>query len=53
VRASLADDYGVSLRADLDRLVARAIAPERAKMLGQPPEILLSEWEQFKERWKR
>jgi hypothetical protein len=33
--------------------VARAIAPERAKMLGQPPEILLSEWEEFKERWKR
>ena len=30
VRASLADDRGVALRADLDRLVTQAIIPERA-----------------------
>ena len=30
LRASLADDRGVALRADLDRLVTQAIIPERA-----------------------
>ena len=53
VRAPLGTDYGESLRVDLDRLMSRAIAPERAKVISVPPELLLSEWEQFKERWKR
>lgn len=53
VRAPLGTDYGESLRADLDRLMSRAIAPERAKAISVPPEFLLAEWEQFKERWKR
>lgn len=53
VRAPLGTDYGESLRVDLDRLVSRAIAPERAKAISVPPEFLLGEWEQFKERWKR
>lgn len=53
VRAPLGTDYGESLRVDLDRLVSRAIAPERAKALSVPPAFLLGEWDQFKERWKR
>ena len=51
VRASLTIDHGAMLRADLDRLVQRSIAPERAKMRAQPPEELLAEWESFKEKW--
>ena len=35
-----ASDSGVALRADLDRLVLRAIVPERAKATAQPPETL-------------
>ncbi len=53
VRAPLASDYGESLRVDLDRLVGRAIAPERAKAISVPPELLIGEWELFKARWKR
>src|SRR5205823_937414 len=50
VRAGLASDRGVSLRADLDRLVLRGIVPDRARALAQPPEALRQDWERFKER---
>jgi hypothetical protein len=53
VRAPLASDRGEALRADLDRLVLRAIVPDRAKATAQPPETLRVQWEQFKERWKK
>jgi hypothetical protein len=51
-RAPLAPDHGTALRADLDRLVLRAILPERARLLQQSPEALLQEWERFKARWR-
>jgi hypothetical protein len=53
VRASLTPGHGVALRDDLDHLVYRAIVPERARVLGQPPDSLLSEWEMFKEKWTK
>jgi hypothetical protein len=53
VRAPLAPDHGAALRGDLDRLVQRAIVPERARAVGQPAETLLQEWESFKEKWNR
>ena len=53
LRAPLAADRGDRLRGDLDSLMERAIIPERAKIAGVPPQRLLSEWEQFKERWKQ
>jgi tetratricopeptide (TPR) repeat protein len=52
-RAPLTSDRGAALRADLDRLVLRAIVPERAKATAQTPESLRQQWEQFKERWNR
>ncbi|MGE3959570.1 MAG: hypothetical protein AB7H96_22840 [Vicinamibacterales bacterium] len=53
VRAPLAPDHGAELRGDIDRLVQRAIIPERARAVGQPPETLQDEWARFKERWNR
>ena len=53
MRAPLATDKGAALRADLDRLVLRAIIPDRARTTAQSSETLRSQWEQFKERWKR
>jgi hypothetical protein len=53
VRAPLAADRGAALRADLDRLMLRAIVPDRAKILGQPADSLRAQWEEFKERWTR
>jgi hypothetical protein len=53
VRAPLTSDHGVSLRADLDTLVLQALVPERARALGQPPDVIRSEWERFKERWAK
>jgi hypothetical protein len=53
VRAPLAPDHGAALRGDLDRLVQRVIVPERARILAQPPETLLAEWERFKEKWNK
>ena len=53
VRAGLAHDRGVTLRADLDRLMLRGIVPDRARALAQPPEALRQDWERFKERWAR
>jgi hypothetical protein len=52
VRAPLTADRGAPLREDLDRLVLRAIVPERAKATAQPPEQLRALWEQFKEKWR-
>lgn len=53
VRAPLVADHGAALRADLDRLVVRAIAPERARALAQPADNIRAEWERFKERWTK
>jgi len=53
VRAPLASDQGAALRGDLDRLVLRAIIPDRARALAQPPGNLEQEWSDFKERWSR
>ena len=53
VRAPLTSDRGAALRADLDRLVLRAIVPDRARATAQTPESLRQQWEQFKERWVR
>ncbi len=53
VRALLAADHGAALRGDLDRLVQRVLVPERARLLGQPPEALREDWEQFKAKWSR
>src|SRR5712691_9359226 len=53
VRAPLTSDRGAALRADLDRLVLRAIVPDRAKVTAQSPEALRAEWERFKELWDR
>jgi hypothetical protein len=53
VRAPLTSDVGAALREDLDRLVLRAIIPERARVLAQPADTLRLEWERFKQRWNR
>lgn len=52
VRAPLMPEGGAALRDDVDRLVVRAIVPERARATAQPPETLRALWEQFKERWR-
>lgn len=52
VRAPLMPERGAALRDDLDRLMLRAIVPERARATAQPPETVRAQWEQFKERWK-
>jgi hypothetical protein len=57
VRASVAADRGVALRADLDRLVATAVIPERARQMIPIGEVkpavdaMTTEWEQIKELW--
>ena len=53
VRSALAGERGKTLRDDLDRLVVRALVPERARALGQTEDALLVEWTQFKERWQK
>ncbi len=53
VRAPLARDHGAALRGDLDRLVLRAIIPERARALAQSTAALQTDWEGFKEKWSR
>ena len=53
VRAPLALDHGIALRGDIDRLVQRAVIPERARAVGRAPEALLEEWEAFKDKWNR
>ena len=52
-RAALAGDRASRLREDLDALMVRAVVPERARMLAQPPETLLAQWDQFKQKWSR
>lgn len=56
IRAALAPDRGVALRADLDRLVTQAIIPDRAARLPprerkQAQAGMVAEWETFKTRW--
>ena len=57
VRAPMTLDKGAALRADIDRLVVRAIVPERVKRLPGDPDTqdaansLLAEWELTKEKW--
>jgi hypothetical protein len=59
LRATLADDRGAALRADLDRLVTHAIIPERAAKLTQKGDLkdalaaMASEWEAFKAAWSK
>jgi hypothetical protein len=60
LRATLADDRGAALRADLDRLVTQAIIPERAARLAakggdakQARSSMTSEWEAFKRAWNK
>jgi hypothetical protein len=58
VRALLARDRGVLLRADIDRLMLEAIIPERAARVNQrDPKAAIptmtAEWEAFKTRWTR
>ena len=53
VLAPLARDRGATLRGELDRLVQRGIAPDRARSLAQPADAVRLEWESFKERWNR
>src|SRR2546423_1885022 len=53
VRSPLAPDKGAALRADVDRLVLRAIIPDRARVVSQTPQSMVAAWERFKERWKR
>jgi len=53
VRAPLTTDQGATLRPDLDRLIRRAIAPERARLSGRMPEELIAEWDNFVARWTR
>lgn len=52
-RAPLAPDHGAALRGDVDRLVQRAVIPERARLVGQTVDALREEWAQFKEKWNR
>ena len=58
VRAVLARDGGVALRADLDRLVVQGILPDRAARLTvrdhtQALAGMVGEWEAFKSSWSR
>jgi hypothetical protein len=58
VRASLAQDRGAALRADLDRLVTQAIVPERAARLKtadvrQAVAGMQNEWIAFKAGWSK
>jgi hypothetical protein len=58
VRASLAQDRGAALRADLDRLVTQAIIPERAAKLKsgdvrQAAAGMQNEWTVFKAAWSK
>jgi hypothetical protein len=52
VRASFAPDGGRALREDLQRLMQNGIIPERARVLGRPPESVASDWERFTAQWK-
>jgi tetratricopeptide (TPR) repeat protein len=57
VRAHVAADRGVALRADLDRLVVTAVIPERARQMSPTGEVkpaidaMTAEWTQMKALW--
>ena len=58
MRARVAADRGAALRADLDRLVATAVIPERARQMTGPTgdvkpaiDAMTAEWEQIKALW--
>ena len=51
VRAPLTDDGGETLRADIERLIERAIVPSRAKRLSIEQTVVSEEWADFKSRW--
>lgn len=53
LRAPLTPDQGAALRGDLDRLVQRAIIPERSKLIAQSTDACKAEWEAFKDKWAR
>jgi hypothetical protein len=58
VRAIYARDRGLTLRADLDRLVVQAILPERASREPAKEQkgalaAMLADWEAFKQNWAR
>ena len=59
LRASLADDRGVALRADLDRLITKAIIPERAAKNAKGDQVkeaqtaMIAEWDAFKKAWSQ
>ena len=59
LRATLAEDRGAALRADLNRLVTQAIIPERAAKQApktDPKEAqaaMTAEWEAFKKAWSK
>ena len=59
LRASLAEDRGAALRADLDRLMLQAIIPERAAKValggntGPAETSMRKEWEAFKAAWSK
>lgn len=59
VRAASLGERGLTLRADLDRLMRQVILPDRARELAtgadpRPTLILLEgQWTQFKEKWAR
>jgi hypothetical protein len=57
LRSPLTKDGGISLRADLDRLVTQGIQPDRALHLPardrrQALTAMLADWEAFKLKWK-
>jgi hypothetical protein len=56
IRAVSARDRGVTLRADLDRLVTQAIIPDRAargpaRDRRQATATMMADWESFKKTW--
>lgn len=60
VRASMMNDRGAALRADIDRLVQQALIPERVRSLDlgareseQAAAGMLVEWELTKKNWTR
>jgi hypothetical protein len=65
LRATLADDRGLALRTDLDRLMTQAIIPERAAKLAARSDLLarmdpkdaqsamMAEWNAFKKAWSK
>jgi hypothetical protein len=65
LRATLADDRGAALRADLDRLVLQAIIPERASkavkidaparadLVKEAQAAMTTEWDTFKKAWSK